>query len=156
MNLRHLPPYSQDRTEIDKSSQTNPMPTFLGQVPALIGLLTVDDASYTTARCREIALVAADEVDMSMGHGLACGGVDVDPYIESIGIELILEDCFDLVQRDEADHLLLEGQIEVIGNMPSGNHQGIPLARQQLIKNRIDRCGFSDHRPEGLKPLELR
>ncbi len=84
---------------------------------------------------------------MGMGNGLAGGGVDVDPYIESIRVELLLEDGFDLVQQDEAVHLLLEGQIEVIGNMPDGDHQGMALAHRELIKNRIDRCGFSNHRP---------
>ena len=80
-----------------------------------------------------------------MGHGLACGGLDIDPYIERIGVELLLEDGFDLVQHDEAVRLLLEGQIEVIGNMPGGDDQGMPLAHRELIKNRIDRCGFSDY-----------
>ena len=80
----------------------------------LIGLLAGDDASDPTAGFLDIAMVAGDEVDMGMGHGLACGGVDVDPYIEPIGVELLLKDGFDLVQQDEAVHLLLEGQIEVI------------------------------------------
>ena len=110
-------------------------------------MLARDDASDPTAGFLDIALVAGNEVDMGMGHGLACSGVDVDTYIESIGVELLLEDGFDLVQQDEAVHLLLEGQIEVIGNMPGGDHQGMPLAHRELIKNRIDRCGFSDHRP---------
>ena len=83
---------------------------------------------------------------MGMGHGLAGGGMDIDPHIEAIGVELLLEDGFDLVQQDEAVHLLLEGQIEVIGNVPGGDHQGMPLAHRELIKNRIDRCGFSDRR----------
>ena len=107
--------------------------------------------SYTAAGFLDIALVAGDQVDMGMGHGLAGGGVDVDPYIEAIGVELLLEDGFDLVQQDEAVHLLLEGQIEVIGNVPGGDHQGMPLAHRELIKNRIDRCGFSDHRTIGWK-----
>ena len=111
----------------------------------LIGLLSGDDASYATAGFRDIVLVAGNEVDMGMWHGLACGGVDVDPYIESIGVELLLEDGFDLVQQDKAVHLLLEGQVKVIGNMPGGDHQGMPLAHRELIKNRIDRCGFSDY-----------
>ena len=84
---------------------------------------------------------------MGMGHGLAGGGVDVDPYIEAIGVELLLEDGFDLVHQVEAVRLLLEGQIEVIGNMPSGDHQGMPLAHRKLIKNRKGRCGFNNHRP---------
>ena len=92
-------------------------------------------------------MVAGNEVDMGMGHGLACGGVDVDPYIESIGVELLLEYGFDLVQQDEAVRLFLEGQIEVIGNVPGRDHQGMPLAHRELIKNRIDRCGFSDYLP---------
>ena len=110
-------------------------------------MLSRDDASDATAGFLDIALVAGNEVDMGMGHGLACGGVDVDPYIEPIGVELLLEDDFDLVQQDEAVRLLLEGQIEKIGNMPGGDHQGMPLAHRILIKNRIDRCGFSDYRP---------
>ena len=91
---------------------------------------------------------------MGMGHGLACGGLDIDPYIEPIGVELLLEDGFDLIQKGKADHLLLEGQIEVIGNMPGGDHQGMPLAHRELIKNRIDRCGFSDHRQIGWEGTE--
>lgn len=102
----------------------------------------------------DIALVAGDEVDMGMGHGLAGGGVDVDPYIEAIGVELLLEDGFDLVQQDEAVRLLLEGQIEVIGNVPGGDHQGMPLAHRKPIKNRIDRCGFSNHRSIGWEGTE--
>ena len=82
-----------------------------------------------------------------MGHGLACGGLDVDAYVEPVGVELLLEDGFDLVQQDEAVHLLLEGQIEVIGNMPGGDHQGMSLAHRELVKNRIGRCGFSDYLP---------
>ena len=89
-----------------------------------------------------------------MGHGLAGGGLDVDPYIEPIGVELLLEDGFDLVQQDEAVRLLLEGQIEVIGNMPSWDHQGMPLDNRELIKNRIGRCGFGDHRPIRWKGTE--
>ena len=123
----------------------------MGQAPALIALLSGYDASDPTAGFRDIALVAGDEVDMGMGHGLACGGVDIDADVESIGVELLLEDGFDLVQQDEAVHLLLEGQIEVIGNVPGGDHQGMPLAHRELIKNRIDRCGFSDHRTIGWK-----
>ena len=138
--------------------QTDPNPTFGGirgqSHPTLIALLTGDDASHATAGYLDIALVAGDQVDMGMGHGLACGGVDVDPYIESIGVELLLEDSFDLVQQDEAVRLLLEGQIEVIGNMPGGDHQSMPLAHRELIKNRIDRCGFSDHRPIGWEGTE--
>ena len=91
---------------------------------------------------------------MGMGHGLAGGGVDVDPYIESIGVELLLEDGFSLVQQDEAVHLLLEGQIEVIGNVPGRDHQGMTLAHREHIKNRIDRCGFSDHRLIGWEGTE--
>ena len=41
--------------------------------------------------------------------------------------------------------MLLEGQIEVIGNMPGGDDQGMPLAHRVLIKNCIGRCGFSDY-----------
>jgi hypothetical protein len=84
------------------------------QAPALIGSFARNHPSHPTAGFLDIVLVAGDEVDMGMGHGLACGGVDVDPYIESIGVESLLEDGFDLVQQDEAVHLLLEGQIEVI------------------------------------------
>ncbi len=98
--------------------QTDPNPTFGGirgqSHPTLIALLTGDDASHATAGYLDIALVAGDQVDMGMGHGLAGGGVDIDPYIEPIGVELLLEDSFDLVQQDEAVRLLLEGQIEVI------------------------------------------
>ena len=108
-------------------------------------LLAGDDGADAAAGLLDIALVAGDEVDMGMGHGLACGGVDVDPYIESIGVELLLEDGFDLVHQVEAVRLLLEGQIKVIGNMPGGDHQSMPLAHRELIKNRIDRCGFSDY-----------
>ena len=82
---------------------------------------------------------------MGMGHGLAGGGLDVDPYIEPIGVELLLEDGFDLVQQDEAVRLLLEGQVEVIGNVPGGDHQGMPLAHRKPIENRKGRCGFSNH-----------
>ena len=110
-------------------------------------MLTRDDASDPAAGFRDIALVAGDEVDMGMGQGLAGGGVDVDPYIEPIGVELLLEDGFNLVQYDEAVHLLLEGQTEVIGHMPCGDHQSMPIAHRELIKNRIDRCGFSDYLP---------
>ena len=117
-------------------------------------MLTGDDASHATAGFRDIVLIAGDKVDMGMGHGLAGGGVDVDPYIEAIGVELLLEDGFDLVQQDEAVHLILEGQIEVIGNVPGGDHQGMPLAHRELIKNCIDRCGFSDHRPIGWEGTE--
>ena len=113
----------------------------------LIGLLAGDDASYATAGFLDIPMVAGNEVDMGMGHGLACGGVDIDPYIKPIGVELLLEDGFDFIQQDEAVHLLLEGQIEVIGNMPGGDHQSMPLAHRELIKNRIDPCGFSDYLP---------
>ena len=116
-----------------------------------------DDASHATAGFRDIALVAGDEVDVGMGHSLACGGVDVDADVESIGVELLLEDGFDFIQQDEAVRLLLEGQIEVIGNVPSGDHQGMALAHRELIKNREDRCGFSNHRPigwEGTKGAE--
>jgi hypothetical protein len=126
----------------------------MGQAPALIALLSGYDASDPTAGFRDIALVAGDEVDMGMGHGLACGGMDVDPYIETIRVELLYEDGFDLVQQDEAVRLLLEGQIEVIGNVLGGDHQGMPLARRELIKNCIDRCGFSDHRTIGWEGTE--
>jgi hypothetical protein len=131
-----------------------PLGPFGGQAPALIGLHAGDDASYPTAGFKDIALVAGDEVDMGMGHGLAGGSVDVDTYIEPIGVELLLEDGFDLIQQDEAVRLLLEGQIEVIGNVPGGDHQGMPLAHRELIKNRIDRCGFSNHRPIGWEGTE--
>ena len=115
----------------------------------LIGLLSGDDASYATAGFRDIVLVAGNEVDMGMWHGLACGGVYVDPYIESVGVELLLEDGFNLVQHDEAVRLLLEGQIEVIGNMPGGDDQGVTLTNRELIKNCIDCCGFSNYRSIG-------
>jgi hypothetical protein len=117
-------------------------------------LLARDDASDATAGFLDIVLVAGDEVDMGMGHGLAGGGVDVDPYIEAIGVELLLEDGFDLVQQDEAVHLLLEGQIEVIGNVPRGDHQGMPFAHRELIKNRKGRCGFSNHQLIGWEGTE--
>jgi len=84
---------------------------------------------------------------MGMGHGLAGGGVDVDPYIEPFGVELLLEDGFDLIEHDQAVHLLPECQIKVIGHMPGGDHQGMPLAYREPIKNRKDRCGFSDYLP---------
>ena len=108
-------------------------------------MLPGDDSSDAAAGFLDIALVAGDEVDMGMGHSLAGGGVDIDPYIEPIGVELLLEDSFDLVQQDEAVHLLLEGQVKVIGNVPGGDHQGMPLANRELIKNRKGRCGFSDY-----------
>ena len=151
---------------MDISSQTNTLGLPLGCIRGLsreslgafrqnlIALLSGNDASNPAAGLLDIALVAGDEVDMGMGHGLAGGGLDVDPYIEPIGVELLLEDGFDLVQQDEAVRLLLEGQIEVIGNVPGGDHQGMPLAHRKPIKNRIDRCGFSDHRPIGWEGTE--
>jgi len=63
-------------------------------------LLAGDDASDPAAGFLDIALVAGDEVDMGMGHGLARGGMDIDPHIESVGVELHLEDGFDLIQED--------------------------------------------------------
>lgn len=120
----------------------------------LIALLARNNASDAAAGFRDIALVAGDEVDMGMGHGLAGGGLDVDPYIEPIGVELLLEDGFDLVQQDEAVRLLLEGQIEVIENVPVGDHQGMPLAHRKPIKNRKGRCGFSNHRSIGWEDTE--
>ena len=127
---------------------------FGGLSANLIALLTGDDASDAAAGFLDIVLVAGDEVDMGMGHGLAGGGLDVDPYIEPIGVELLLEDGFDLVQQDDAVRLLLEGQIEVIGNVPGGDHQGMPLAHRKPITNRIDRCGFSNRRPIGWEGTE--
>lgn len=126
----------------------------LGQVPVLITLLARNHTSNAAAGFLDIALVAGDEVDMGMGHCLACGGVDVDPYIEPIGVEFLLEDGFGLIQQDETVHLPKEGQIEVIGNMPGGDHQGVPLAHREHIKNRIGHCGFSNHRPIGWEGTE--
>jgi hypothetical protein len=31
--------------------------------------------------------------------------------------------------------------------MPGGDHQGMPLAHRELIKNGISHLGFRDHRP---------
>ena len=84
---------------------------------------------------------------MGMGHGLAGGGMDIDPHIESVGVELPLEDGFDLIQEDKAVRLLLEGQVKVVGAMPGGDHQGMPLAHRELIKNGISQRGFRDQRP---------
>jgi len=110
-------------------------------------LLAGDDASDTAAGLLDIALVAGNEVDMGMGHGLASGGMDIDPHIEPVGVELPLEDGFDLIQEDKAVRLLLEGQVKVVGAMPGGDHQGMPLAHWELIKNRISHRGFCDQRP---------
>lgn len=120
----------------------------------LIALLAGDDASDPAAGLLHIALVAGDEVDMGMGHGLAGGGMDIDPHIEPVGVELPLEDGFDLIQEDKAVRLLLKGQVKVIGAMPGGDHQSMPLAHRELIKNGISHRGFRDHRPirwEGTK-----
>jgi hypothetical protein len=38
--------------------------------------------------------------------------------------------------------------------MPGGDHQGMPLAHRELIKNRIGHFGFSDHRPIGWEGTE--
>jgi hypothetical protein len=113
----------------------------------LITLLARDDASDAAAGFLDIALVAGDEVDLGMGHGLAGGGMDIDAHIESVGVELPLEDSFDLIQEDKAVRLLLEGQVKVIGAMPGGDHQGMPLAHREHIKNGISQRGFRDHRP---------
>jgi hypothetical protein len=115
----------------------------------LIALLAGDDALNAATGFLNIPLVAGDELNVGMGHGLACGGVDVDPYIEPFGVELLLEDGFDLVQQDEAVRLLLEGQINISGNMPDGDHQGVTLTNRELIKNCIDCCGFSNYRSIG-------
>jgi len=117
-------------------------------------LLAGDDAADAAAGFLDIALVAGHEVDMGMGHGLAGGGMDIDPHIESVGVELPLEDGFDLIQEDNAVRLLLKGQVKVIGAMPGGDHQGMPLAHRKLIKNGISQRGFRNHRPirwEGTK-----
>jgi len=103
-----------------------------------------DDAADPAAGLLDIALVAGDEVDMGMGHGLAGGGMDIDPHIEPVGVELPLEDGFDLIQEDKAVRLLLEGQVKVVGAMPGGDHQGMPLAHRELIKNGISHRGFRD------------
>jgi len=113
----------------------------------LIALLAGDDASDPAAGLLDIALVAGDEVNVGMGHGLAGGGMDIDPHIESVGVELPLEDGFDLIQEDKAVRLLLEGQVKVIGAMPGGDHQGMPLAHRELIKNGINHRGFRNQRP---------
>ena len=110
-------------------------------------MLAGDDASDTAAGLLDIALVAGNEVDMGMGHGLASGGMDIDPHIEPVGVELPLEDGFDLIQEDKAVRLLLKGQVKVIGAMPGGDHQSMPLAHRELIKNGISHHGFRDHRP---------
>jgi len=110
-------------------------------------LLAGDDGSDPAAGFLDIALVAGDEVDMGMGYGLAAGGMDIDPNIESVGVELPLEDGFDLIQEDKAVRLLLEGQVKVIGAMPGGDHQGMPLAHRELIKNGINHRGFRNQRP---------
>jgi len=117
----------------------------------LIALLAGDDAADTatnaTAGFLDIALVAGDEVDMGMRHRLAGSGMDIDPHIESVGVELPLEGGFDLIQEDKAVRLLLEGQVKVIDAMPGGDHQGMPLAHRELIKNGISHRRFRDHRP---------
>ena len=113
----------------------------------LIALLAGDDASDPAAGFLDIALVAGEEVNVGMGHGLAGGGMDIDPHIESVGVELPLEDGFDLIQEDKTVRLLLEGQVKVIGAMPGGDHQGMPLAHRELIKNGISHRGFRNHRP---------
>jgi len=124
-----IPPYSQGRTEIDISGQSNPKSSlsepfgaFGARCRNLIALLAGDDASDPAAGLLDIALVAGDEVDMGMGHGLAGGGMDIDPHIETVGVELPLEDGFDLIQEDKAVRLLLEGQVKVVGAMPGGDH----------------------------------
>ena len=78
--------------------------------------------------------------------------MDVDAYVESIRVELPLEDGFDLIQSKEAVHLLMEGPI---GNMISGDHQGMPRTQRELIKNRRDCCGINNHRPECLNYLNF-
>jgi len=113
----------------------------------LIALLAGDDAADPAAGLLDIALVAGDEVDVGMGHGLAGGGMDIDPHIESVGVDLLLEDDFDLIQEDKAFRLLLEGQVKVIGAMPGGDNQGMPLAHRELIKNGISHRRFRDQRP---------
>jgi len=133
----------------------DPLGAFRGQPRRyLITFFAGDDAADPAAGLLNIALVAGDEVDMGMGHGLAGGGMDIDPHIESVGVELPLEDGFDLIQEDKAARLLLEGQVKVIGAMPGGDHQGMPLAHRELIKNGISHHRFRDHRPirwEGTK-----
>jgi hypothetical protein len=42
-----------------------------------------------------------------MGHGLAIGSMDINPQIESVGVELPLKDGFDLIQEDKSVHLFL-------------------------------------------------
>jgi len=137
--------------------KATPNPSFLGlwaSVEALdgfrrnlIALLTGEDASDPAAGLLDIALVAGDEVNVGMGHSLAGGGMDIDAHIESVGVELPLEDGFDLIQEDKAVRLLLEGQVKVIGAMPGEDHQSMPLAHRELIKNGISHRGFRDHRP---------
>ena len=96
-----------------------------------------DDASDRATGFLDIALVAGNEVDMGMGHGLAGSGQDIDSHIKSVGVELPLEDGFDLIQEYKAVRLLLEGQVEVIGAMPHGEHQEMPFGHREPIKNRI-------------------
>ena len=101
-------------------------------------MLAGDDASDPTAGFLDIALVAGNEVDMGMGHGLAGSGQDIDSHIKSVRVELPLEDGFDLIQEYKAVRLLLEGQVEVIGAMHhGGEHQEIPFGHREPIKNRI-------------------
>jgi hypothetical protein len=38
--------------------------------------------------------------------------------------------------------------------VPGGDHQGMPLAHRELIKNRKGHFGFSDHRPIGSEGTE--
>ena len=111
-----------------------------------IALLAGDDASGPAAGFLDIALVAGNEVDMGMGHGLAGSGQDIDSHIKSVRVELPLEDGFDLIQEYKAVRLLLEGQVEVIGAMPhgrgtprntlrsQGTHQKSDKPSQKLIK----------------------
>jgi hypothetical protein len=100
-------------------------------------LLAGDDASDPAAGFLDIALVAGNEVDMGMGHGLADSDQDIDSHIKSVGVELPLKDGFDLIQEYKAVRLLLEGQVEVIGAMPHGEHQEIPFGHREPNKNRV-------------------
>jgi hypothetical protein len=82
-----------------------------------------NDVAYASPGIANITVVSWDEMDVKVKNRLACRGAAVDTYIVSIGLVILLNGGFGLINGADEGHVFLGRGLEPRRNVSSRNQE---------------------------------
>ena len=116
----------------------------------LILLFARDDPSDAAFGIGHVALVARDDMHVAVKHRLACGLIDVDAHVITIGVEAFVNLLPDILQHHVHRLALVVGKIKVGSDVPLGDDERM-TGRDGIavVEGHADSCLADDFHSAG-------